>query len=211
MAKRGDTIENPVTRERLTWLDTSNDTDGEFLRFELFAKPGGGSPAAHIHMRQSESFEVIAGRMRCRAGGEKEKDIHAGDSVTIMPGEPHVRRNSGDEELRAIVEFRPAMNTETFIENMWGFARDGRKRAGKGVPGIFQLAVWFAGTYEGENYLEKPPVPIQKILFALLAPVGRRLGYRDWLPEYTAETDLPGRREGREEIDRAMRVEASGT
>jgi mannose-6-phosphate isomerase-like protein (cupin superfamily) len=193
MAKRGDKIENPVTRERLTWLDTANDTDGELLRFELAVRPGGSVPLAHIHAGQSESFEVIAGKMRCRVGEEKEKDLHAGDRVTIMPGEPHIRRNSGDEELQAIVEFRPALNTETFIENMWRFARDGRKRGGKGIPNMLQLAVWFAGTYEGENYLEKPPIPIPKSLFALLAPIGKRLGYRDWYTEYTDPSELPGR------------------
>lgn len=192
MAKRGDKIENPVTRERLTWLDTSNDTNGEFLRFELAVRPGGRAPVAHIHMKQSETVEVVAGRMRCRVGGQKEKDLHAGDSMTVMPGEPHVWRNPGDEELRVIVELRPALNTETFIENMWGFARDGRKRAGKGIPNMLQLAVWFAGTYEGENYLERPPVRIQKLLFGILAPIGRRLGYRDWYPEYTDPSELPG-------------------
>ncbi len=200
MAKRGETIENPVTRERLTWLDTTNDTDGELLRFDLFVRPGGSVPVAHIHTKQSESFEIVAGKMRYRVGGDREKDLHEGESMAVAPGTPHIRWNPGDEELRAIVEFRPALNTETFIENMWGFARDGRKRGGKGVPNMLQLAVWFAGTYEGENYLERPPIPIQKALFALLAPIGRRLGYKDWYPEYTDPEELPGRERHREKI-----------
>lgn len=199
MAKRGDKIVNPVTRERITWLDTADDTDGELLRFDLAVRPGGIVPLAHIHTKQSESLEVIAGKMRYRVGGEAEKDLPAGESMTVAPGAPHIRWNPGDEELRAIVEFRPALNTETFIENMWGFARDGRKRGGKGVPNMLQLAVWFAGTYEGENYLERPPIPVQKALFALLAPIGRRLGYRDWYPEYTDPSELPGQRNTRKE------------
>ncbi|MGH3085745.1 MAG: cupin domain-containing protein [Rubrobacteraceae bacterium] len=199
MAKRGDTIENPVTRERLTWLDTSNDTNGELLRFELFVKPGGSAPVSHIHMKQSKSFEVVTGKMRYRAGEEKVKDLHAGESMTIAPGAPHIRWNPGDEEMRVIVEFRPALNTETFIENMWGFARDGRKRGGKGIPNMLQLAVWFAGTYEGENYLERFPISVQKALFDLLAPIGKRLGYKDWYPEYTDPSELPGRRSARRE------------
>ncbi len=193
MAKRGDTIENPVTRERLTWLETANDTGGELLRFELFVRPGGSVPASHIHTKQSKSFEVVAGTMRYRTDAERAKDLHEGESITVAPGETHVRWNPGDEEMSAVVEFRPAMNTETFIENMWGLARDGRKRGGKGVPNMLQLSVWFAGFYEGENYLERFPIPIQKALFALLAPIGRRLGYKDWYPEYTDPSELPGR------------------
>jgi quercetin dioxygenase-like cupin family protein len=194
MAERGGTLENPVTRERLTWLDTANDTNGELLRFELFARPGGSVPVACIHAKQSEGIEVVAGKMRCRVGGEDEKDLHAGESVTIAPGTPHGWWNPGDEELHAIVEFRPALNAETFIENTWGFARDGRKNAGRGVPGMLQFAVWFTGIFKGEAYLEKPPIPVQKVLFAILAPLGKSLGYKDRRPEHTDPNELPGPR-----------------
>ena len=33
MARKGDVIENPVTGERITFLETSESTDGGLLRF----------------------------------------------------------------------------------------------------------------------------------------------------------------------------------
>jgi hypothetical protein len=37
MASRGDTIENPLTGERMTFLETARDTDGELLQMEYVA------------------------------------------------------------------------------------------------------------------------------------------------------------------------------
>ena len=45
------------------------------------------------------------------------------------------------------------------------------------------------GLYKGELYLATPPIAVQKALFALLAPVGKLLGYKDHYPKYSeAET-----------------------
>jgi hypothetical protein len=38
--------------------------------------------------------------------------------------------------------------------------------------------------YEDEYRLARPPLPMQKALLALLAPVGRLLGYRAWYARY---------------------------
>ena len=44
MAKQGDVIENPVTGERIVFRQTSADTNGELLQFELYLKPHGFAP-----------------------------------------------------------------------------------------------------------------------------------------------------------------------
>ena len=36
MASKGDTVENPVTGERTTYLETSEETDGEYANVELY-------------------------------------------------------------------------------------------------------------------------------------------------------------------------------
>jgi hypothetical protein len=40
------------------------------------------------------------------------------------------------------------------------------------------------GRFRDHLYLAGPPVWAQKLLFALLAPIGRLRGYRDDYPEY---------------------------
>ena len=44
MAHVGQTIENPVSGERFTFLKTAADTNGEFLSFELVLRPGRPGP-----------------------------------------------------------------------------------------------------------------------------------------------------------------------
>ena len=41
MARAGETIENPVSGERFTFLRTARDTGGQFLELELAVRPGG--------------------------------------------------------------------------------------------------------------------------------------------------------------------------
>jgi hypothetical protein len=48
------------------------------------------------------------------------------------------------------------------------------------------MAVMLDGLYKGELYLATPPIAVQKALFALLAPVGKLLGYKDHYPKYSA-------------------------
>ena len=82
-------------------------------------------------------------------------------------------------------ELRPALNSEIFFETLYGLARD-CKTDENGVPNLLQQAVTLNGVNKGEIYLAWPPVPVQKALLAVLAPVGRLLGYKDHYPRYSA-------------------------
>ena len=63
MIRTGDTIENTATGERLTFLATSADTDGEAVVVETLVQPGGAVAAAHVHPSQSERFAVAEGTL----------------------------------------------------------------------------------------------------------------------------------------------------
>ena len=60
MIRTGDTIHNPVTGERITFLATSADTDGEAVVIETVVQPDGCVAAAHVHPSQSERFAALA-------------------------------------------------------------------------------------------------------------------------------------------------------
>lgn len=75
------------------------------------------------------------------------------------------------------------MKTETFFKTLWGLAIDG-KTNNNGVPNLLQIAVLFR-EYDREFRLSKPPYPLQKILFSILAPLGRLSGYRAKYDEYS--------------------------
>jgi len=194
MARSGDTIENPVTRERLTFLATRRETTGELLRFEHIFAPGGFVPAAHLHPQQEERFEVLSGSPRFRVG-EEERAARPGETLVVPPGVPHTWWNAGGDETRVVVEVRPALRTEVIFETHYGLARDGKLNK-KALPNPLSAAV-LAQEFEDEVrvapqkdiLLSRLPVPVIAILIAVLAPLGRLLGYRGTYARYSPDDE----------------------
>ncbi len=123
MAKAEDVIENPVTGERITFLETSEDSNGELLRFEYVLPPGFFIPE-HIHPAQEERHEVVSGTFWGRVGGQG-RIFGEGERVIGPPKVPHAWRNpSYQEELRIVSEHRPASHTEHILETGFAIARD---------------------------------------------------------------------------------------
>lgn len=81
-----------------------------------------------------------------------------------------------------MVEITPAARFEEAISTIWGLALDGKTNA-RGMPNLLQLAL-LAREFEDVLYFTKPPRVLQKILFGILAPVARLLGYKGSYPEY---------------------------
>ena len=177
-----DTIENPVAGERVTFLRRARDTGGEFVRLEVVAEPGAAGPPEHVHEHQEEYFSVRAGTLAGTVDGEPFR-LGPGDEITVWPGTPHEWGNGGDDELRMVIEARPARRFEEVLEVFYGLARDG-KTDERGLPSLLQLAV-IGREYWEDNHATSPPPLVQKATFAVLAPIGRLLGYRPHYPEYS--------------------------
>ena len=180
MAHAGDTIENPATGERIVFRKTAADTGGELLLFDLFLKPHGFIPVEHLHARQEERVEVVAGSLRYRLGG-REEGLATAESAVLPPGIPHTLWNDSNDEAHLRMEVRPALNVETALETLFGLARDG-KTGKRGMPRPLQ-GILLAREYE--LYLARPPVPVQKAVIAVLAPIARLLGYRARYEKYS--------------------------
>jgi mannose-6-phosphate isomerase-like protein (cupin superfamily) len=179
----GDTIENPITGERIVFNKTSAETNGEAVEIEVYVRPGGVVAAAHVHPYQTERFEVISGRIGMKLGRRK---LEAGpnDIVVIEPGTPHKFWNAGDEELRFVTVIKPALQFERLLETMFGLAVDGKTNR-KGMPNPLRLAV-IAREHFDDVRLPFPPVWMQRAGLALGAPVGRLAGYE---PTYVPAGD----------------------
>ena len=182
MAGRGEALESPINGQRAVFRDTAQDTAGELLRLDFFVAPGGFLGNEHLHPVQEERVEVLSGSLRCRLGGA-ERTLGRGACVAVPPGMPHTLWNVGEEEAHALVEYRPALRTEVLFETLFGLGRDGKTDEG-GSPSLLQGAVMLEG-YEEEYRLARPPLPVQKALVGVLAPIGRLLGYRASYPRYS--------------------------
>ena len=114
MAHAGQIIDNPVTGERIEFLRTAADTDGELLEFELELAADGRVPGAHVHPEQEERFHVLDGTMRFRLG-LRTIVAEAGDTVVVPAGRVHKFANGGDGPARARVEVEPALDMEDLL------------------------------------------------------------------------------------------------
>jgi quercetin dioxygenase-like cupin family protein len=181
MIRTGDTIHNPVTGERITFLATSADTNGEAVVIEVAVEPDGFVAAGHVHPSQTERFAVVSGTLGLKVGNRR-LELHQGDAAAVDPGTPHRFWNAGEDEVRFRCEIRPALAFESLLETMFALAADGKTNR-KGMPNPLRLAV-IAKAHFDTVRLPFPPVWLQAAGLALGAPLGRALGYRaTYVPE----------------------------
>lgn len=176
MAYSGQIIHNPVSGERIEFVRTAADTDGDLLEIELGLAADGHVPGAHVHPEQEERFEVLEGTIRFRLG---RRTIVAGpgDRVVVPAGRVHRFSTAGDGPARARVEVVPAFDMEDLFTTTAELAREG-KVLRSGMPKPVHLAL-FVRRFRREVRAPFPPVPVVQALLAPLAALGRRRGHAD--------------------------------
>ncbi len=180
MAKAGDELLNPVTGLRTVFRKTAEETSGELLQVDWIGEPSWTTGPDHVHPRQEERFEVLSGRLGLRADGIER--VHGvGDVIVVSAGSPHAAWNAGDDEVHVLVDFRPALRTETAFETLAGLASDGKTNRAGGPKNPLRLAL-ILREYEDEIYFVRPPLLVQKVILGALAGLARLLGYRAEYP-----------------------------
>jgi quercetin dioxygenase-like cupin family protein len=181
MSKAGDIFENPITGERAVVRVGTEDSGGDLVITDLYVSPGGRVAAEHVHPVINEWFTLVTGRVGFRVNGQ-ESVADIGQRLHVSPGTAHDWWNAGDEEAHVVMEVSPAARFEEAISTTFGLARDGKTNA-NGLPNLLQLAL-LSREFEDVLYFTNPPRAVQKVLFSVLAPVARLLGYRGSYPEY---------------------------
>jgi quercetin dioxygenase-like cupin family protein len=188
MARVGQTIEHPLTGEKLTFLETAATTGGDHLKASLEMAPGGFLPRPHTHPCAEERFEVASGRVQINTSG-KSRIAEPGEIVIVPRGEGHVWGNPFDEPATVVVTLRPALRMETFFETYFGLATDGKFGARTQLPSFLQAVVLF---HEFRDEIGAPGMvgSAARGLVGVLAPLGRARGYRPVYPRYS-DPDAP--------------------
>ena len=176
MAFTGQTIENPVSGERITFLQTARDTGGEKLEIELELSPDGHVPGAHVHPEQTETFHVLEGTMKFRMGLRKIV-AGPGDTVVVPAGSVHRFSNGGDGVARARVEVTPALDMEQLFETAVELAIEGNTTS-KGMPKPLHLAL-FTRRFAREVRAPFPPAWMVRAMMAPLAWIAGRRGHAE--------------------------------
>ena len=179
MPKTGDVIENAATREKIVFLLTGRETNGELLRIDLFVGPGGLAAVEHIHPHQEERFVVKSGEITMRVNG-KEFVVAAGGEAVVPPRTPHQWWNRGSEELHVVLEFRPAGRFDRYITSVFALAQRGKINA----RGVVDLIAYSVVDREYHDVLvpTQPPRFVQNIVFGALHPIARMMGHRADVP-----------------------------
>ena len=166
-------IENPVTRQRLTFLEASD----EVFRMSGVFSPGGFAGPLHVHPLQTERFEVRSGTGGFQVNGRR-LTLVADQAVDVPAGTAHTFWNAGDDDFEAVMEFRPGLPTSTrrFYEVYFGLSVAGRTNAA-GMPNLWQVAVEMP-RMQAHVRLARPPWPVQRLALGAIRPFATLLGYR---------------------------------
>jgi quercetin dioxygenase-like cupin family protein len=174
MIQPGTTFRNEKTKEVITFVETAASSNGERAVFEYTIVNDGTNPVEHIHMNADEKFEVLSGTFSYSLDGKKG-EVKAGESITLPKGIRHQHGNWHAEPARIRQTITPAHDFEDVVAKIFELTRDGKMPGGE--PPFLQAMVWMKYC-SGKTYLANIPVPVQKVLSAVLGPVGKLAGYR---------------------------------
>lgn len=121
MSRPAGHLHDAFTRQHLTFLQTADDTAGELLQVEVRLDPGGWVPR-HVHARQDERVEVLAGSVTVRVG-RTERTLAVGDTVDVPRRKLHFVRNAGRDDARFLLEVRPARRMQGAMRGVFGLMR----------------------------------------------------------------------------------------
>jgi hypothetical protein len=162
-------IHDPGTGERITFDEDGS--DDERLVWEEWRPANLDPPPAHYHPDTTERFVGREGTLVVRVDGDEVR-LEEGDEVTVPPGTPHASYTAA-EPARFGREVAPPGDWRELLTERFAYAHAGGDRSGAG--GLLQSALWLR-TYPDLVVLQRPPRPVQRVLFAVLAGVARATG-----------------------------------
>lgn len=179
MARAGDTIENPLSGERITFEETGSETDGRYLTAKIVLAPNGGGPPEHVHPRIEEQFRVVSGTLSTQVAG-RHQTYGPGEQFTVPPGTRHRWWNETSQDVIIQARVSPALPLDRFLENVFAMVQMGYSDA-RGLPGPLRMSRVLPRFWD-VVYLASPPLAIQKATMAILGVVARTLGYPSEYP-----------------------------
>jgi mannose-6-phosphate isomerase-like protein (cupin superfamily) len=175
MAFKGQIFENTKTGEVVEFIETSSETNGNYTRFKVCLRQGGGFKVKHFHANADEHFHVLKGTLSYYFEG-KIHELKVGESITLKKMESHSHFNAHQEDLVMIQTISPSLDIDDFLHTLFEMAVN-NKLDKNGQPPFLQVMLWI-NEMKSKTYLSTVPKFVQDTLASLLGPIAKRLGYR---------------------------------
>lgn len=169
-----ETIINPVTGEKLLVIKSTE----EIFKMAYSIRPNSKIAVEHVHPFQEQTIQVTSGELHCRVNG-RDHVLRAGVSMTIPAGVAHFQWNPTGAEVLAIEKYRPARQIHNFFRILFKLSEEGKTNGEGSLTPLLGAALMseFKDTVRASSFK-------WRILFGLLAPVSRLLGYRKIIRNY---------------------------
>jgi mannose-6-phosphate isomerase-like protein (cupin superfamily) len=168
-------IENPVTGDRISFIQSPMMGEGEMLIFRCRLAPHAKGSPAHVHDAVHETFLVEHGAMAFTLGGREQRILTPGEAIDLPPGTVHGFHNPTGAEAWFVSTANPGIELEAFLRALYDLAARGRTD-GEGNPkDVRELALILSKV---DLIADGVPRGIQKIAIAVLVWLGRLRGPR---------------------------------
>jgi quercetin dioxygenase-like cupin family protein len=119
---------NPVSGETFKALSFNK----EAFVMQWTVQPKGYVAFEHIHLNQDEIFHIKKGAIKIVMNG-REHIAAAGQTITVPKGMAHIAYNNNGDTLDCLVEYKPGLDHETFMQCFCGLVNDGLMDAKGGI------------------------------------------------------------------------------
>ncbi len=117
-------IINPVIKDTISFIQTSDETNGKISELVLTLMPN-GSNFPHYHKSFSETFTAIDGALGLQIDGTK-RILQPTESYTVLPNQVHSFFNPEDKEITFNIKISPGHSGfENSLRILYGLAEDG--------------------------------------------------------------------------------------
>lgn len=167
-------IVNPISGEKITFMETEEESNGSQVLMRIEVAPGGG-PAPHAHRKQTELFEGVTGTVELQLG-KRRITLAPGGTATIAPGVLHCFRNVTQAPATIRVTASPPEDIELGLRAAFHMMREGLLRK---QPLVAALLL-----HKSDLYMPPLPRSIYWPLIGVLARLGRWTGGERVLAQY---------------------------
>lgn len=170
-----------ATGEKIKFLKTGPDTNGEYVETITTLPASGAGPRMHRHVVQTEYFEAIEGELGLECGGKKIV-LRPGESFTVPENTLHKCYSVDGTDVKFKTIFKPALSIEYLLTEMF----DSSNRNKEAEPNTFD-AVYIINQTRNEYFLGDFPELFQRTVFPIIILFGKILNKIKARPNQTKD------------------------